>query len=152
MSPPPLVPPPLVPPLQFEIVARCGTTKARVARMVLPHHHVDTPVFMPVGTQGTMKGLTAAQLRDLGCQIVLGNTYHLGNRPVRLYRSKGRGRPAATAQEETVPPTERQAADPRLAWTCARYLGDGDGRRRRARTSWLSTAVCTASWTGTATC
>lgn len=37
---------------------------------------------MPVGTQGTMKGLTCQQLRDLGCQIMLGNTYHLGLRPV----------------------------------------------------------------------
>jgi len=50
--------------------------------MVLPHAIVDTPVFMPVGTQGTLKGLTSQQLDDLGCRIILGNTYHLGSRPV----------------------------------------------------------------------
>ena len=68
--------------LVFDILAECPVTKARVARMALPHHIVDTPVFMPVGTQGTLKGLTPSQLEGADCQIVLGNTYHLGNRPV----------------------------------------------------------------------
>jgi queuine tRNA-ribosyltransferase len=43
---------------------------------------VQTPVFMPVGTQGTLKGLTTQQMRDLDCHLMLGNTYHLGLRPV----------------------------------------------------------------------
>lgn len=49
----------------------------------MPHGPVRTPVFMPVGTQGTVKGLTALemQLPPLDCDIILGNTYHLGNRP-----------------------------------------------------------------------
>lgn len=68
--------------LSFEIVAECPVTKARVSKMTLPHHVVDTPVFMPVGTQGTLKGVTPRQLEALDCQILLGNTYHLGNRPV----------------------------------------------------------------------
>ncbi|KAL0099359.1 hypothetical protein PUN28_020136 [Cardiocondyla obscurior] len=68
-------------PLVFEILAECETTKARVGKMTLVHHHVDTPVFMPVGTQGTLKGLLPQQLEELDCQIILGNTYHLGNRP-----------------------------------------------------------------------
>ena len=67
----------------FKILAECPVSKARVAQMCLPHQSVDTPVFMPVGTQGTLKGLTSQQLLDLDCQIMLGNTYHLGNRPVR---------------------------------------------------------------------
>ena len=52
--------------------------------MKLPHHVVDTPVFMPVGTQGTMKGVTPEQLQaePLNCQIILSNTYHLANKPV----------------------------------------------------------------------
>lgn len=49
--------------------------------MTLPHYVCETPMFMPVGTQGSVKGLTSQQLEDLGCQIVLGNTYHLENRP-----------------------------------------------------------------------
>ncbi|XP_011700142.1 PREDICTED: probable queuine tRNA-ribosyltransferase [Wasmannia auropunctata] len=68
-------------PLIFEVLAECETTKARTGRMTLVHHHVDTPVFMPVGTQGTLKGLLPQQLEQLDCQIILGNTYHLGNRP-----------------------------------------------------------------------
>ncbi|XP_002736484.1 queuine tRNA-ribosyltransferase catalytic subunit 1-like [Saccoglossus kowalevskii] len=67
--------------LSFKILAECSTTKARTGKLKLPHHTVDTPVFMPVGTQGTMKGLTTKQLEDLDCQIILGNTYHLGMRP-----------------------------------------------------------------------
>ncbi|KJE93637.1 queuine tRNA-ribosyltransferase [Capsaspora owczarzaki ATCC 30864] len=69
------------PALSFQVTARCSTTKARVSRLVLPHSTVDTPVFMPVGTQGTMKGLTSEQVESLGCQLILGNTYHLGTRP-----------------------------------------------------------------------
>jgi len=68
--------------LSFSITAECSVSKARVCRMVLRHAVVDTPVFMPVGTQGTLKGLTSEQLDELGCRIILGNTYHLGNRPV----------------------------------------------------------------------
>ena len=71
--------------LKFKILAECPVSKARVSSMVLPHHTVDTPVFMPVGTQGTLKGLTPHQLVDLDCQLMLGNTYHLGNRPVSTH-------------------------------------------------------------------
>ena len=69
-------------PLTFTVIAECPVTNARVAQMELPHHVVDTPVFMPVGTQGTLKGMTANQLETMDCQIMLGNAYHLGNRPV----------------------------------------------------------------------
>ena len=71
--------------LRFSVLAECPVSKARVARMTLPHHVVDTPVFMPVGTQGSLKGLTPRQLATglpTECQIMLGNTYHLANRPV----------------------------------------------------------------------
>ncbi|KAM9097174.1 queuine tRNA-ribosyltransferase catalytic subunit 1 [Sarcophilus harrisii] len=67
--------------LALRVVAECGRSKARACELRLPHGTVATPVFMPVGTQGTMKGVTAAQLDGLGCRICLGNTYHLGTRP-----------------------------------------------------------------------
>jgi queuine tRNA-ribosyltransferase len=54
---------------------------ARLGRIDTPHGTVETPVFMAVGTQGTVKGLTPAQLHDIGVQVVLGNTYHLALRP-----------------------------------------------------------------------
>ncbi|MGE3806833.1 MAG: tRNA guanosine(34) transglycosylase Tgt [Gemmataceae bacterium] len=55
--------------------------KARLGRLETTHGVVETPVFMPVGTQGTVKGLTSAQLEEAGASIILGNTYHLTLRP-----------------------------------------------------------------------
>eukprot|EP00761_Pharyngomonas_kirbyi_P011194 gb/GECH01011219.1/.p1 GENE.gb/GECH01011219.1/~~gb/GECH01011219.1/.p1 ORF type:complete len:427 (+),score=82.24 gb/GECH01011219.1/:1-1281(+) len=55
--------------------------RARVSKLKLPHFECDTPMFMPVGTQGTVKGLTSQQLQELDCHVILGNTYHLGQRP-----------------------------------------------------------------------
>jgi queuine tRNA-ribosyltransferase len=63
----------------FEIMAREGL--ARRGRLHLPHGTVDTPVFMPVGTYGTVKGMTPEELEALGAQVVLGNTFHLMLRP-----------------------------------------------------------------------
>ena len=54
---------------------------ARRGRLDTPHGAVETPVFMPVGTQGTVKGLTPDQIRAAGTEILLGNTYHLALRP-----------------------------------------------------------------------
>ena len=73
--------------LNFEVTHSCKTTKARVGRITFGRNHtsrgpIETPVFMPVGTQGTLKGLTPEQLHELNCRIILGNTYHLGHRPV----------------------------------------------------------------------
>jgi queuine tRNA-ribosyltransferase len=65
--------------IRFEVLHRDGP--ARVGRLHTPHGVVDTPVFMPVGTQATVKGLTPAQLQEVGVRIVLGNTYHLALRP-----------------------------------------------------------------------
>jgi len=66
-------------PLKFTIVGKWN--RARVAKLELPHHTCDTPMFMPVGTQGSVKGLTSQQLVGLNCGVILGNTYHLGHRP-----------------------------------------------------------------------
>src|ERR671937_2260609 len=55
--------------------------KARLGRLETPHGAVETPVFMPVGTQATVKGLTPDQLAAAGARIILGNTYHLALRP-----------------------------------------------------------------------
>eukprot|EP00698_Gefionella_okellyi_P012267 TRINITY_DN3298_c0_g4_i1.p1 TRINITY_DN3298_c0_g4~~TRINITY_DN3298_c0_g4_i1.p1 ORF type:complete len:441 (+),score=76.65 TRINITY_DN3298_c0_g4_i1:45-1325(+) len=66
-------------PLQFEVLATFN--RARVSKLWLPHYTCSTPMFMPVGTQGTVKGLTTQQLQDLDCHVILGNTYHLGLRP-----------------------------------------------------------------------
>ncbi len=67
--------------LRFEITARARTCGARVGRVQTPHGAFDTPAFMPVGSAGAVKGLTAGQLRDAGARIVLANAYHLMLRP-----------------------------------------------------------------------
>jgi queuine tRNA-ribosyltransferase len=66
-------------PIDFRVEARCG--QARVGRVVTAHGEFETPMFMPVGTQGAVKALTADQLREVGAKIILGNTYHLFLRP-----------------------------------------------------------------------
>ncbi|MGQ9662437.1 MAG: tRNA guanosine(34) transglycosylase Tgt [Kiritimatiellia bacterium] len=65
----------------FEIIAVDSHSRARVGRLWTAHGSVDTPVFMPVGTQGTVKAVAPAELKQLGVQIVLGNAYHLTLRP-----------------------------------------------------------------------
>ncbi len=66
---------------KFTIEKRDKTSKARVGRLVTPHGVIMTPNFNPVGTQATVKTLTAQDLKDIGAQIILSNTYHLGLRP-----------------------------------------------------------------------
>lgn len=68
-------------PFAFQVLARCSHSRARRGRLETPRGPVDTPVFMPVGTQATVKGMLPEQVRALGASIVLGNTYHLGLRP-----------------------------------------------------------------------
>ena len=66
----------------FEVVAECPRTRARAGLLHTPHGTIETPVFMPVGTQGSVKGLTQKMLgEELGARIILGNTYHLYLRP-----------------------------------------------------------------------
>jgi len=65
----------------FRMLARDPNTGARRGELLLPHGIVRTPAFMPVGTQGTVKGLTIDQVRSTDADIMLGNTYHLGLRP-----------------------------------------------------------------------
>jgi len=65
--------------LRFQIEARSGA--ARAGRLITPHGEVQTPVFMPVGTLGSVKGVPQEILEELGVKILLGNTYHLYLRP-----------------------------------------------------------------------
>src|SRR5439155_613540 len=61
--------------LRFQIEATSGA--ARAGRLITPHGEVQTPVFMPVGTLGSVKGVSQEILEELGVEILLGNTYHL---------------------------------------------------------------------------
>ncbi len=65
----------------FELLRTDATTKARLGRLTTKHGVVDTPVFMSVGTQGSVKALDPRELDEMGTQIILGNTHHLNIRP-----------------------------------------------------------------------
>ena len=65
----------------FELIKECPHTGARAGILHTPHGDIETPIFMPVGTQATVKGLKVEDLKDLGAQIILSNTYHLYLRP-----------------------------------------------------------------------
>src|SRR6266487_4018232 len=65
----------------FELLKTDASTKARLGRLTTAHGVVDTPVYMPVGTQGSVKAIDPRELREMGTQIILGNTYHLNIRP-----------------------------------------------------------------------
>lgn len=65
----------------FVVIKNDATTQARRGRLMTAHGVVETPAFMPVGTQGTVKAMLPRDLKEMGCQILLGNTYHLYLRP-----------------------------------------------------------------------
>ncbi|MBI5774903.1 MAG: tRNA guanosine(34) transglycosylase Tgt [Verrucomicrobia bacterium] len=65
----------------FELLKTDASSKARLGRLTTTRGVIDTPVFMPVGTQGSVKALDPRELIEMGTQIILGNTYHLNIRP-----------------------------------------------------------------------
>jgi len=67
--------------VRYELIKTCRQTGARLGRLHTPHGVIDTPAFMPVGTQATVKAMSPEELKALGAQIILSNTYHLFVRP-----------------------------------------------------------------------
>lgn len=65
----------------FKILNKSSRSRARTGKLETPHGIIDTPAFMPVGTQGSVKAVTPLQVRETGAQIILCNTYHLYLRP-----------------------------------------------------------------------
>ncbi|QAR34326.1 tRNA guanosine(34) transglycosylase Tgt [Geovibrio thiophilus] len=66
---------------EFTLEKTSEKSKARAGRIVTPHGEIETPIFMPVGTVGSVKGVAPRELDEIGAQIILGNTYHLHLRP-----------------------------------------------------------------------
>ena len=61
----------------YELIKECPRSGARLGKLHTPHGTFDTPMFMPVGTQATVKTLSPEELYDMGSQVILANTYHL---------------------------------------------------------------------------
>lgn len=74
----------------FELLKTDPGSKARLGRLTTSHGVIETPIFMPVGTQGSVKALDPRELHEMGTQIILGNTYHLSIRPgMEIIRGAG---------------------------------------------------------------
>src|SRR3990172_6566646 len=65
----------------FKIVSKDDNSKARTSIFSTPHGVIETPNFMPVATQGSVKSLTSEDLKEIGIQVLMANTYHLRLRP-----------------------------------------------------------------------
>ena len=70
-----------MPAIRYELIKTCKQSGARLGRIHTPHSSFETPVFMPVGTQATVKGMSPDELKEIGAHIILSNTYHLFLRP-----------------------------------------------------------------------
>jgi queuine tRNA-ribosyltransferase len=70
-----------MPALQFQLSSTDKNSKARAGKITTDHGEILTPIFMPVGTAGSVKAVTQQQLKDISTQVILGNTYHLYLRP-----------------------------------------------------------------------
>ena len=66
---------------KYEVIKVCKQTGARIGKLTTPHGVIETPVFMPVGTMASVKALSPEELKEIGAQIILSNTYHLYLRP-----------------------------------------------------------------------
>jgi len=67
--------------IRYELIKTCKQSGARLGRLHTPHGVIDTPIFMPVGTQATVKAMTPEELKGMDARIILSNTYHLYLRP-----------------------------------------------------------------------
>jgi len=67
--------------VKFEVIKKSNQSLARIGRLETAHNIIETPVFMPVGTQATVKTMTPEELQEIGASIILSNTYHLYLRP-----------------------------------------------------------------------
>lgn len=67
--------------IKFELIKEAKDSKARLGKISTPHGEIETPIFMPVGTRATVKTMTPEEVRDLGAQVILSNTYHLYLKP-----------------------------------------------------------------------
>ncbi len=81
----------MIRPIYYELQKRCSDTLARRGRLYTPHGIIETPVFMPVGTQATVKTMAPWELKEIGAGIILSNTYHLHLRPGEQLVKQGGG-------------------------------------------------------------
>ena len=94
--------------MEFKLLARDSSTRARLGKIVTDHGEIHTPVFMPVGTAGTVKAITQEQLEELGAEVILGNTYHLYLRPGHELIGRSGGPAPLHVLEAAAPDRQRR--------------------------------------------
>ena len=109
---------------KFTVVHTDAKTQARIGKLRTAHGIVNTPIFMPVGTRGTVKTCTPRDLVEIGAEIILGNTYHLYLRPGHRIIEQASGLHKFMAWKETYPHRQRWVSgfQPR---TTSHYYGRG---------------------------
>ena len=112
--------------VRYELIKTCKQTGARLGRLHTPHGVIETPIFMPVGTQATVKAMTPEELKDIGSQIILSNTYHLDMRPGHdLFRSHLDGSKHFLSPEKATEIQNALGSDIIMAFDeCAPYPAD----------------------------
>ncbi|MDD2647910.1 MAG: tRNA guanosine(34) transglycosylase Tgt [Eubacteriales bacterium] len=78
-------------PFRYEVTHTCAQSGARLGKLYTPHGVIETPIYMPVGTQAAVKAMTSRDMEDIGTQILLANTYHLHLRPGEALVKKAGG-------------------------------------------------------------
>jgi queuine tRNA-ribosyltransferase len=87
---------------KYELIKTCKQSGARLGILHTPHGDIETPIFMPVGTQATVKAMTMSEMEKLGAQIILSNTYHLHLRPGEELINKAGGLHAFTGWNRPI--------------------------------------------------
>ncbi|MEG1087799.1 MAG: tRNA guanosine(34) transglycosylase Tgt, partial [Cetobacterium sp.] len=121
--------------IRYELIKTCKQSGARLGRLHTPHGVIETPIFMPVGTQATVKSMTPEELKEIGSQIILSNTYHLYMRPGHelikeagvYFRSHIDGSKHFISPEKAVEIQTALGSDIMMAFDeCAPYPADRD--------------------------
>ena len=107
---------------KFELLKKDAASGARLGRFHTPHGIVETPAFMPVGTAASVKAVLPSTLEEIGCQILLSNTYHLYLRPGHRTVEKAGGLHKFMNWDKPI-----------LTDSGGFQAGKGDGNRKRSR-------------------
>ena len=135
--------------LNFELLATDGG--ARRGRITLNHGVVETPIFMPVGTYGSVKAMMPHELKDIGAQIVLGNTFHLWLRPGTEIMEKHGGLHGFMQWDKPILTDSggfqvfSLQGMRKITEEGVKFASPIDGARARNSTSWRTPTRCSAS-------
>ena len=125
----------------FQLIGNDPSSKARRGRLTTSRGVIETPAYMPVGTQGSVKAVSSRELYELEAQIVLGNTYHLFVRPGREWRF---GLRAKRGRNHHTPTLRFQPICATANWELGPHQPRRDALESASRTSSTSSKMAVA--------